>query len=51
MSFGARLEAAIGTHGSVCVGIDPHIELLRAWGLPTSVEGLKTFTETCPKHA
>jgi orotidine-5'-phosphate decarboxylase len=47
MSFGQRLEAAIETHGSVCVGIDPHTELLRAWGLPVSIDGLRTFTDTC----
>jgi orotidine-5'-phosphate decarboxylase len=47
MSFGQRLEDAIGTHGSVCVGIDPHTELLRAWDLPVSLDGLKSFTEAC----
>src|SRR5664279_2080244 len=39
--FGARLVAAIDERGPLCVGIDPHPELLRAWGLPTSVAVLK----------
>jgi orotidine-5'-phosphate decarboxylase len=47
MTFGTRLDEAIGKHGSVCVGIDPHTELLRAWGLPVNVDGLKSFTDCC----
>jgi orotidine-5'-phosphate decarboxylase len=47
MSFGQRLEDAIARHGSVCVGIDPHAELLRAWDLPVTLDGLKSFTDTC----
>lgn len=45
--FGTRLRAAIATRGPLCVGIDPHPELLRAWGLPVSVEGLSRFCEVC----
>ena len=44
--FGARLVAAIDERGPLCVGIDPHPELLRAWGLPTSVAGLERFALT-----
>jgi orotidine-5'-phosphate decarboxylase len=44
--FGARLVAAIDERGPLCVGIDPHPELLRAWGLPASVAGLERFALT-----
>jgi len=44
--FGARLVAAIDERGPLCVGIDPHPELLREWGLPTSVAGLERFALT-----
>src|SRR5699024_1485978 len=30
-----------------CVGIDPHPELLAAWGLPADPHGLAAFAETC----
>lgn len=45
--FGARLRAAMDTHGPLCVGIDPHPELLTAWGLPVTARGLETFAMTC----
>ena len=45
--FGARLAAAIAERGPLCLGIDPHPELLRAWGLPVSAEGLARFSEIC----
>ena len=45
--FGARLAAAIAARGPLCVGIDPHPELLRAWGLPVSADGLSRFCEIC----
>lgn len=44
--FGARLVAAIDRRGPLCVGIDPHPELLLDWGLPTDVRGLERFTMT-----
>jgi len=47
LSFGAKLAAAIATRGPVCVGIDPHPELLRAWDLPASVDGLARFCDIC----
>ncbi len=45
--FGARLAAAVSSRGPLCVGIDPHPELLRAWGLPVSPDGLAAFCDTC----
>lgn len=43
-SFGARLRAAMDERGPLCVGIDPHPELLARWGLPDTVDGLSRFT-------
>ncbi|OBG70934.1 orotidine 5'-phosphate decarboxylase [Mycobacterium sp. E2462] len=45
--FGARLAAAKASRGPLCLGIDPHTELLRAWGLPTSADGLAAFSDIC----
>ncbi|MEO6792838.1 MAG: orotidine-5'-phosphate decarboxylase [Mycobacterium sp.] len=45
--FGVRLAAAAAARGPLCLGIDPHPELLAAWGLPTTPEGLARFSETC----
>ncbi len=47
MTFGARLDAALTARGSLCVGIDPHVALLSAWGLDDSVDGLARFADTC----
>jgi orotidine-5'-phosphate decarboxylase len=44
--FGARLVSAMAARGPLCVGIDPHPALLRAWGLPESVVGLDHFART-----
>ncbi len=33
--------------GPLCVGIDPHPGLLRAWGLPDDAHGLERFALTC----
>src|SRR5690349_23277531 len=44
--FGARLVAAIDKRGPLCVGIDPHPELLLDWGLPVTVSGLERFALT-----
>ena len=46
-SFGTRLAAAIAARGPLCPGIDPHPELLRAWDLPVSADGLARFSEIC----
>ncbi len=42
-SFGTRLRAAVQTRGPLCAGIDPHAALLGAWGLPDTVDGLRSF--------
>ncbi|NUP75025.1 MAG: orotidine-5'-phosphate decarboxylase [Sinomonas sp.] len=42
--FGARLAAAMGERGPLCVGIDPHPALLDAWGLTDTPEGLRRFS-------
>ena len=41
--FRARLREAVGKHGPLCVGIDPHPGLLAAWGLDADVAGLEWF--------
>ncbi|MDP4962082.1 MAG: orotidine-5'-phosphate decarboxylase [Mycobacterium sp.] len=45
--FGARLSAAIASRGPLCVGIDPHPELMRDWGLPATADGLARFCDVC----
>ena len=45
--FGVRLAEAKARRGPLCVGIDPHPELLRAWELPTTPEGLAAFCDIC----
>lgn len=44
--FGARLHASMAARGPLCVGIDPHPELLTAWGLSVDAAGLETFALT-----
>ena len=44
--FGARLRAAMDTHGPLCVGLDPHADLLSAWDLPDDGRGLERFAMT-----
>ena len=41
--FGSRLADAMDDHGPLCVGIDPHPNLLAAWGLADSAAGLRDF--------
>lgn len=41
--FGARLAAVMDERGPLCVGIDPHRELLGAWGLGDDAAGLRDF--------
>lgn len=45
--FGARLTAAVDALGPLCVGIDPHGPLLRAWGLADDADGLAGFADAC----
>ncbi|BDB43138.1 MULTISPECIES: orotidine-5'-phosphate decarboxylase [Mycobacterium] len=46
-SFGVRLAAAKAQSGPLCLGIDPHPELLRAWELPATADGLAAFCDVC----
>ncbi len=46
MTFGARLRAVMDERGPLCVGIDPHPELLAAWGLDLDAGGLQRFCAT-----
>ncbi|WP_280274318.1 orotidine-5'-phosphate decarboxylase [Nocardia wallacei] len=46
-SFGARLRQAMRQHGPLCVGIDPHPQLLRDWELSEDIDGLKRFADAC----
>ncbi len=46
-AFGARLAAATAARGPLCLGIDPHPELMSAWGLPTDADGLRAFCDVC----
>lgn len=39
--YGVRLAAAVAQRGPLCVGIDPHPGVLRAWGLDVDVAGLE----------
>ncbi|CAN5492003.1 orotidine-5'-phosphate decarboxylase [soil metagenome] len=41
--FAARVQQAILQSGRLCVGIDPHLRLLDAWGLADSADGLREF--------
>ena len=45
--FGVRMLAAVGRMGPLCVGLDPSKQVLSAWGLDDTAEGLLTFCETC----
>jgi len=45
--FGVRLAAAVAERGPLCAGIDPHPELLRAWGLPVDANGVERFALLC----
>jgi orotidine-5'-phosphate decarboxylase len=46
-AFGRRLADAIAGRGPLCPGIDPHPELLTAWGLTTDADGLRRFCDVC----
>ncbi|WP_018350097.1 orotidine-5'-phosphate decarboxylase [Longispora albida] len=45
-SFGTRLHAVMAERGQLCVGIDPHAQLLHQWGLADDLAGLETFSRT-----
>lgn len=46
-TFGERLFDVSRRRGRLCVGIDPHPELLKNWGLSVDLMGLRTFSEIC----
>ena len=41
--FGRRLRDALDQYGPLCVGIDPHEALLRAWGMDATPAGTREF--------
>jgi len=41
--FGSRLEQVFAASGRLCVGVDPHPQLLVDWGLPDSAAGVRDF--------
>ncbi len=43
VSYAVRLAAATAARGRLCVGIDPHPALLRAWDLPADAHGVERF--------
>ncbi|MEN9955969.1 MAG: hypothetical protein RLY34_776 [Actinomycetota bacterium] len=43
-NFGVSLSAAFQKYGQLCVGIDPHAQLLAEWGLEDNVAGLEKFS-------
>lgn len=45
--FGRRLADAVADRGPLCPGIDPHPELLEAWGLSVDPDGLARFSDVC----
>lgn len=45
--FGARLAEATARRGPLCLGIDPHPQLLQAWNLPVTADGLAAFCDIC----
>lgn len=47
IGFGGRLAEAKSLRGPLCLGVDPHPDLLRAWDLPTTVAGLAAFSDIC----
>ncbi|WP_026531187.1 orotidine-5'-phosphate decarboxylase [Haematomicrobium sanguinis] len=42
--FGERLLQRMEERGPLCVGIDPHANLLDQWGLPDTAEGAREFS-------
>ena len=46
-AFGSRLAAVVAARGPLCLGIDPHPELLASWGLPATADGLAAFCDVC----
>jgi orotidine-5'-phosphate decarboxylase len=47
VSFGQRLATALDRRGSLCLGIDPHAQLLEQWGLADDLASLERFSLSC----
>jgi len=43
-SFSSRLRRNFDQYGQLCVGIDPHANLLDEWNLGDTVDGLRSFS-------
>lgn len=46
-TFGQRFLERSEEFGQLCVGMDPHVGILEAWGLKADVAGLEEFSKTC----
>jgi len=46
-TFGQRLCAALERRGALCLGIDPHSQLLHEWGLGDDLASLERFAMAC----
>jgi orotidine-5'-phosphate decarboxylase len=44
--FGVRMRNALTRMGPLCVGLDPSPQVLSAWNLPDTSNGLRSFCET-----
>ncbi|MEY4391197.1 MAG: hypothetical protein RLZZ400_940 [Actinomycetota bacterium] len=45
-SFGESLHRTFASHGQLCIGLDPHAEILESWGLTDDANGLESFSMT-----
>ncbi len=45
--FGSRLCAALDRRGALCLGIDPHAQLLHEWGMADDLASLERFAMGC----
>lgn len=46
MTYSEKLSTLTAARGALCVGIDPHPQILGAWGLDDDVRGLETCART-----
>ena len=47
VSFGQRLSTALDRRGALCLGIDPHAQLLEQWGMADDLASLERFALSC----
>ena len=45
LSFAERFLKLADTRSTLCLGVDPAVELLRQWGLPLDAKGLRGFCD------